>query len=214
MVLIPIKDYSDTKTRIKIGLSSKQKLVVEKLVETTFIQTLHLFNKTDYSFGVVTPSKLIIKTSQKLGAEFTYLDKGTDLNVALSQATKNLLLEKPILIIMPDLPFLSLEFLTILKEKVENSDLLIIPSISEESDNIGTAMLYMSKPKLVTFHFGKNSSHLHQKAAQKLNLKYEILESDPYARDLDTFLDVQYLQQHLEMVNEPNRFEQLLENLF
>ncbi|MCK4849268.1 MAG: hypothetical protein KAT16_09595 [Candidatus Heimdallarchaeota archaeon] len=214
MVLIPIKDFSNTKTRIKAGLPSRHKLVVEKLVEATFHQTLHLLNRSGLTFGVISPSKVIIETSQEMGAEFTYLDKGTDLNEALSQATKKLPLDKPILIVMPDLPFLSFDFLTILKEKTKDVDLLIVPSISGESGNVGTAILYMKKPNLASFHFGKNSNYQHQNEAQKLNLKYQILDFDPFARDLDTLTDLQYLQEHLKMVNEPNRFQNILENLF
>jgi 2-phospho-L-lactate guanylyltransferase len=214
MVLIPIKDFSKTKTRIKAGLPSKHKLVVEKLVEATFRQTLHLLNRSGFSFGVISPSKVIIKTSQQLGAEFTYLDKGNDLNEALSQAAMKLPPDKPILIVMPDLPFLSQDFMTKLQEKTENLDLLIVPSISGESGNAGTAMLYMRKPNIASLHFGKNSNVLHQKEAQRFNLKYRILEFDPFARDLDTLTDLQYLQQHLKMVNEPNQFENILENLF
>jgi len=214
MVLIPIKDLSNTKTRIKARLPSKHKLVVEKLVEATFHQTLHLLKRSHLSFGVISPSKVIIETSQQLGAEFSYLDEGTDLNEALSQATRRLPIDKPILIIMPDLPFLSFDFLTTLQERTKNLDLLIVPSISGESGAIGTAMLYMRQPNLASFHFGKNSNFQHQKEAQKLNLKYKILDVDPYARDLDTLTDLQYLQQHLKMVNEPSRFENILENIF
>jgi len=214
MVLIPIKDLSNTKTRIKARLPSKHKLVVEKLVEATFHQTLHLLKRSCLSFGVISPSKVIIETSQQLGAEFSYLDEGTDLNEALSQATRRLPIDKPILIIMPDLPFLSFDFLTTLQERTKNLDLLIVPSISGESGAIGTAMLYMRQPNLASFHFGKNSNFQHQKEAQKLNLKYQILDVDPYARDLDTLTDLQYLQQHLKMVNEPSRFENILENIF
>lgn len=214
LVLIPIKDYSNTKTRLKSELPSEQKQIIENIVEATFLQTLHLLNKTSLSFGVVSPSKRIIHVSKQMGAEFTYLDKGTDLNEALSQATEKLPLNKAILIVMPDLPFLSFEFLVMLKEKIENNDLIIVPSISGELGNIGTAMLYMRQPNLVSFSFGKNSSDQHQKEAQELNLQYKILEFDPYARDLDTLPDLQYLQDHLKMVDEPIRFESLLKNLF
>ncbi len=214
MVLIPIKEYSNTKTRIKEGLPLNQRLLVEKLVEATFLQTLHLLNKICIPFGVISPSKLIIKTSQKLGAEFTFLDKGTDLNEALLQATKKLPQNKPILIVMPDLPFLTIDFLIMLQEKIEEVDLLIVPSISGESNNIGTAILYMRQSNIASFHFGKNSKHQHQKEAKRQNLNCRILELDPFARDLDTLSDLQYLQEHLKLVNEPNRFEKILENLF
>ena len=214
MVLIPIKEYSNTKTRIKTGLPSNQKLLVEKLVEATFLQTLHLLKRIGLSFGVISPAKLIIKTSQKLGAEFTFRDQGTDLNEALLQATKKIPLDKPILIVMPDLPFLTIDFLTMLQEDIEKVDLLIVPSISREPDNIGTAMLYMRRSNLVSFHFGKNSKHLHQEEAKIQHLNYHILELDPFARDLDTLADLQYLQENLKLVNEPNRFESILKNLF
>jgi 2-phospho-L-lactate guanylyltransferase len=214
MVLIPIKEYSNTKTRIKTGLPSNQKLLVEELVEATFLQTLHLLKKIGLSFGVISPSKLIIKTSQKLGAEFTFRDKGTDLNEALFQATKKLPLDKPILIVMPDLPFLTIDFLTMLRKNIEKVDLLIVPSISRESDNVGTAMLYIRRSNLASFHFGKNSKNLHQKEAELQNLNYHILEVDPFARDLDTLSDLQYLQENLKLVNEPNRFANILKNLF
>jgi 2-phospho-L-lactate guanylyltransferase (CobY/MobA/RfbA family) len=161
---------------------------------------------------VVSPSKSIITNSEKLGATFTYCDLGIGLNKALSEAIEELSLEQPILVIMPDLPFVSKRFLQQLFDKIRNEDILIIPSISSDK-GLGTAALYLRQRELLSFQFGIDSCNLFQAEAEKNKLRYRILHFDPYARDLDTVDDVKYLKKHLTMVPVPKRYSIVLDQL-
>ncbi|MFX0049666.1 MAG: hypothetical protein ACFE8U_00105 [Candidatus Hermodarchaeota archaeon] len=204
-----MKDFSSTKTRLRAAFPSQQKQLIESLVEASFFHLIGIINTLSHPFGIVSPSMPIINRSKQLGATFTFQDSGTDLNKALSGAIKSIRQKKPILIVMPDLPFITQEFLYSLLFRISNEDVIIIPSISGDQ-SAGTAILYLKRPNLLTFQFGENSNLKFQKEAENLGLKYHVIHSDPFARDLDTLDDVKYLKQHIKMVYEPDRFEGLL----
>lgn len=212
MTLIPIKDFFETKTRIKAALPAKFSLLIENLVEITFFQTINTVKSLSYPFGVISPSMSIIEQSKKKGAVFTFCDTGKDLNTGISDAIQELHETQPILIIMPDLPFLKQEFFQNLFREASNEDVLIIPSISSHKD-FGTAALYLRQPNLIPFQFGKNSSRRFQKEANLKNLKYRILHYEPFARDIDTLNDVKYLKKHLTMVFDSDNFSRILEQM-
>jgi len=209
LILIPIKDFPNTKTRLRAALPMYHAQVIESLVEITFFHLIDIINALSHTFGVISPSVSIINRSKQLGAAYTFQDSGTDLNKALSDSIQNLSQEKPILIIMPDLPFITKAFLDSLLNKISTDDVLVIPSISGDH-SMGTAILYLKRPHLLTFQFGENSSLRFQAEAEKKGLNYRVLHFDPFARDLDTLRDVRYLKQHIKMVYEPDRFAGIL----
>ncbi|MFX0122769.1 MAG: hypothetical protein ACFFAE_03970 [Candidatus Hodarchaeota archaeon] len=212
MILIPIKDFLETKSRIKAAIPAEYSPFIDRLVEITFFRTIETVKSCSYPFGVISPSISIINRSKELGATFTYCDSGLDLNVALTEAVQELPLEQSILIILPDLPFISQEFFQQMLYEVKRYDILIIPSISSDK-NLGTAALYLKRRNLLSFQFGRDSCDRYQVEANQKNLKFRILNFDPFARDLDTLNDVRYLKQHLMMIIEPERFEKVLEHL-
>lgn len=134
------------------------------------------------------------------------------MNIALSEAVQELPIEQSIVVIMPDLPFITKNFLQQLLDKTKHEDILIIPSISS-GKGLGTAALYLRQHNLLSFQFGLDSCNLFQAEAEKKKLRYRILHFDPYARDLDTLNDVKYLKKHLTMVPEPGRFITTLNQL-
>ncbi|MFW9856171.1 MAG: NTP transferase domain-containing protein, partial [Candidatus Thorarchaeota archaeon] len=183
-----------------------------ELVEVSFFRLIDALSSLSLLFGVVSPSQSILSQSERLGASFVYLDPGENLNESLSQAVQNLPMKHPILIIMPDLPFITKEFIETITTEIQTEDLLLVPSISED-DSKGTAILYMKQPQLLSFQFGKKSSLKYQAAAKKAALRIRVLEYDPYARDMDTINDVYYLQQNLHLINDPGRYIDLLSYL-
>ena len=212
MILIPIKDFVETKTRIKAVVPAKFSTLIDNLVEITFFQTIDTIRSVSCPFGVISPSISIINQSEELGATFTYCDLGIDLNLALTEAIQEISQEQPILILMPDLPYISQEFLQQLLKETIYTDVLIVPSISSD-ENSGTAALYLRNRNFLSLQFGENSSKRFQAEANTKNLKYRVLNFDPFARDLDTINDVKYLKQHLTMVFQPTRFRRILEQI-
>ncbi|MHA1228086.1 MAG: hypothetical protein ACTSPV_15185, partial [Candidatus Hodarchaeales archaeon] len=144
-------------------------------------------------------------------AVFTYKDSGKDLNIALKEALQNFNPIGPVMIMMSDLPFIKEDFFVKLLREEFREDIIIVPSISSNTDDIGTAILYLRKYNLIDFHYGKNSCLLFQEEAVNKNLKIKILHLEPYARDLDTLKDMKYLKQHLEMIYNPESFGRLLD---
>ena len=106
---------------------------------------------------------------------------------------------------------LSYFFYKLLAE-AQNYDMMIIPSISSD-ENLGTAALYLKKRNLVSFQFGRDSCERYQAEANRKNLKFRVLNFDPFARDLDTLNDVKYLKENLTMIIKPERFRKILEQL-
>ncbi len=212
MILIPIKDFLETKTRIKAVVPAKFSTLIDNLVKITFFQTIETIRSVACPFGVISPSISIIKQSEELGAVFTYCDLGIDLNLALTEAIQEISQEQQILILMPDLPYISQEFLQQLLKETVNTDVLIVPSISSDK-NSGTAALYLKNRNFLSFQFGENSSKRFQTEANSKSLKYRVLDFDPFARDLDTINDVKYLKKHLTMVFQPTRFRRILEQI-
>jgi 2-phospho-L-lactate guanylyltransferase len=209
---LPIKDLLDTKTRLKSALASKYFPLIEKLVEICFTNTVNIIKTVNCPFGVISPSISILGQIRKSGAVFTFQDSGIDLNRALTTAIQEILQDQPVLIMMPDLPFLDPVFFhTILKE-TKNVDALIIPSVSQNND-FGTAALYLREPNLLKFEFGNNSSRRFQYKAESIGLKYKLLNLSPYSRDLDTLDDVKYLEQHLSQVIEPELYSNILNQI-
>ena len=202
----------DAKTRLKSSLPSEYYPLIEKLVEICFNNIVSIIKTLKLPLGVVSPSFSILNQIKKSGAIFTFQDSGVDLNEALNNAIQKIPQEKPLLIVMPDLPFLNkIFFLSILKE-IRYLDTLIVPSVSQNND-FGTAALYVREPKLLKFEFGKNSSHRFQYKAEKKGLKYKLLELIPYNRDLDTLDDVKYLKEHLSQVIKPELYSNILNQI-
>ena len=170
--------------------------------------------KFDLKFGVISPSLTIINSCIAKGAEFTFRDKGDDLNSGITQAVNSLPKKQSIFIIMPDLPFLTGSSLLNLLEKAIHNEVLIIPSITDENDYSGTSMLFLQSPTLFPFKFGVDSHMKFQKAALKRNLQYELVHYDPYARDLDTLQDLKYLQDRIEDTNNSEYYINLLQQIY
>lgn len=212
LVLVPIKDFSDSKSRLRASLPAHNIHLIEQLVEVSFHRLIGVLSSLSLLFGVVSPSRRILDQSKQLGASFVYMDSGENLNQALSQAVQALPVKHPTLIIMPDLPYITEEFIETLIVEIQTEDVTLVPSISMEDSN-GTAILYMKQPHLLSFQFGENSYLKYQAAARKATLNLRVLKYDPFARDLDTVNDVRYLQQHIHLIHNPGRFTDVLSNL-
>lgn len=212
MVLVPIKDFSDSKSRMRAALPAHDVHLIERLVEVSFHRIIDILSSLSLMFGVVSPSQRILDQSKRLGALFVYMDSGESLNQALSQAVETLPVKHPILIIMPDLPFIDEEFVKTLIMGIQTEEVTLVPSISLD-DSKGTAILYMKEPHLLSFQFGENSCLKYQAAARKATLNLRVLKCDPFARDLDTINDIRYLQQHLHLIHNPRRFTNVLSHL-
>ena len=132
----------------------------------------------------------------------------------MSQAVALLPKTQSILILMPDLPFLSTNFIQSLVNNINETEVLIVPSLSDDMMKRGTALLYMRRPDLIPFYFGETSNRRFIEEVKTKKLKFHVLESDLEAKDIDTLEDVQYLYKHLDDVASPNLYEQVLTNLF
>ncbi|NHJ03077.1 MAG: hypothetical protein EAX86_13150 [Candidatus Heimdallarchaeota archaeon] len=212
LVLIPLKGFTRTKSRIRSVLPDQCAPIIDQLVQITFYNTLEVIKSISLPFGVISPSIEVLNESKLLGAVFTYLDKGNDLNCAITDAIRLINGSNQILIVMPDLPFLTQNYLKNTLKKAQSTDILIVPSISIYPSQ-GTAILYLKKPDLLSFAFGEGSRNHFQKQAEMNNLNYIVSESDPFAHDLDTIEDVKFLENQIQQVSDPRRYISVLKEL-
>ncbi len=176
------------------------------------MNTIRILSKLACPFGVISPSQSILRQSKQFGAIFTFQDSGIDLNAALSDAVQILPQNQSILVVMPDLPFLKKVFFEDIFNKINDREIIIIPSISQNNDR-GTAALYLKKPNMLKFQFGVKSSRNFQIEAEIKGLDYEILNLSPYNRDLDTPEDIKYLRQNIYQVIEPEQYLKILNHI-
>ncbi|MFW9777478.1 MAG: 2-phospho-L-lactate guanylyltransferase [Candidatus Heimdallarchaeota archaeon] len=212
LVLIPIKDFSDSKTRLRAAFPIHEEKLIERLVEVSFSHLIGILSSLSLLFGVISPSPRILDQCKNLGGAFVYRDTGENLNRALFQAVQTIPEKQPILIIMPDLPFITREFIKTLIKEIKTENAAIVPSISMDDSN-GTAILYLKDPCLLSFQFGEKSYLKHLEAARKINLDLRVLRYDPFARDLDTVNDIRFLRQNLHLIHDPRQYLDVLSNL-
>lgn len=196
LVIIPIKDPSDSKTRLRSEMPSKFHKDVEYLVLDNFKRTITIIKELDLAFGIVSPSKRILDLSEQLGSIYSYQDTGSGLNKAIKSALEHINGYTKILILMPDLPFLSPSSVRELMNKTANYEALIVPSYLSELNN-GTSALFLNLPFPHEFCYGLNSHERHKEIFLTNNIKYESLLIEAMARDLDTLSDFNYLKDHL-----------------
>jgi 2-phospho-L-lactate guanylyltransferase (CobY/MobA/RfbA family) len=182
------------------------------MVEISFLNTIGILNKISCPFGVISPSQSILRQSKQFGAILTFQDSGFDLNAALSDAVQILPQNQSLLIVMPDLPFLNQVFFEDIFKNINDREIIIIPSISQNND-FGTAALYLKRPNMLKFNFGMRSSRHFQVEAELKGLDYKILNLSPYSRDLDTPEDIKYLRQNINQVIEPKQYMKILNKI-
>ncbi|SLN24693.1 2-phospho-L-lactate guanylyltransferase [Aquimixticola soesokkakensis] len=182
-VLIPVKRFSEAKTRLSavLGHTERRHLAAALLHDT--LATLARVSMLE-SVGVVTDDPQAIEIAHIFGAE-VHPDATRDLNPALEAARSRIFARgiERVAVLHADLPLLSA------------SDVVALicaraPAIAPARDGIGTNAMVTSLRAPLAFHFGPHSKRAHQRAAQRHDLTLQTLDHLGLAHDLDSPQDI------------------------
>lgn len=198
-ILIPVKPFSQGKSRLAQVLSSKERAEIsQKLLE--HVLTVAKSSPHYTEIVVISRGESVLAFADALGAlalqeqpiqdDIVFekkLDPNDTLNHALSQARDYAIANgaDTILVLPADLPFISREALDTLIIRARGlmknrSSIVIAPS----KDN-GTNALLLSPPDVIDFTFGKDSFHSHRVNAVKSGILCIVHESSDFSFDLD-----------------------------
>lgn len=201
LAVIPVKNLSSTKSRLRpvLSLSERQALTLHILSRT--IQTLKSSDKVQCIL-VLTPDDRVLSFAKGLSVIGLKYD-GKGLNLALRQATRWGIDQgfEAILILPCDIPFLNSEDIkTILGMGVKGERVVVIAP--NEGKN-GTNALFVKPPGILRYSFGIDSFTRHQEYAFAQHLKVRVYSSLSIGFDLDD------PEQYRFLVGEQHFFEKV-----
>ena len=191
LVVVPMKDLREAKSRLNDTLTGKERELLAKLLflrTLTILNTIRSNNKNFFDIGVVTQS-LTIKNLIKEFDIFLIEERSKGLNLALKDSylwasKKNY---KFLAILPADLadpkPDEILSFLNHYKASSEPTVALC------PSNDMGTNALLLSLPSKLTFCFGHNSFIKHSELCKSKGILPKILPFASLRNDVDTKWD-------------------------
>lgn len=194
LIIVPMKQLSDAKSRLKRILSNRLRIeVARKLLDQTLCRlkvAIKEYQET-YKLAVLTECDEVKSFVEK-----------KDISV-ITSSIKNKLSESLFFgvkwagfngfssacIIPADLGDPSPEELKkFILFPIENNNMVICPS-----KDLGTNALLISPPDAITFRYGKNSFKKHLEVANRKKIKIAVLELESLAFDIDTMEDLKKL---------------------
>ncbi|MEM7444584.1 MAG: 2-phospho-L-lactate guanylyltransferase [Pseudomonadota bacterium] len=187
-VLIPVKRFADSKSRLASHLGPKQRI---RLAEAMLRDTLSTVSKVDDISGIalVTADPQAAKVGRAAGA-VVLDDDAPDLNGALTSGREQLFLRYgPIaLLILPiDLPALRQEDVESVVRAGRNPGAMVIVADDRRD---GTNALLLGPDVDLTFAYGPGSYARHRASAQTAGLQPTVLQVPGIAFDLDAPADL------------------------
>ena len=202
-ILVPVRGSSSSKQRLRSGSSdptsidslvlTMTKRVFEAINELTIPHEVYLLTADkslpdelkDYSFKVI-------------------FDDGFDLNIAISNAVKQLN-PKEYIVVMGDLPNLSSKLLSSIYYLLQVNDAVICPS-----HDGGTSILAARSSSVFRFSYGPHSASLYLSQFQEKQFRYTEIESIASWYDIDIIEDLSRLKEDDSL---PPQLAKLLEEL-
>jgi len=198
LLLVPVKELSSAKKRMKSEISAHHGKLLENVVETIFIHTLQVINSMGLPFGVVSPSVKLLKKGLNLGAEFTYQNKGIGLNDAIEGAIASIKEKKKwksVFVLMGDLPLLNApELNEILTDNARGNHIGILAAW-KKNVIAGTCGLYLPVTANTRLFFGKKSYISFKNYYSSNKIAFTELATVPMQScwDLDTVSDLRQI---------------------
>ncbi|MCS6770265.1 MAG: 2-phospho-L-lactate guanylyltransferase [Candidatus Caldarchaeum sp.] len=171
-----MKKLEKAKTRLSKALSESQR---RALVLRLFIRTARLCEKAGLEVVSVTSDPVVAEASERRGWGLV-VDKGLGLNGSLKAAIEKLS-EGPMLVVLPDLPFLRTENIQTVLSIGRTTGCVICPDLRLK----GTNMLYLSSVNAFTPMFGYDSYRRHLTSLLRLYPASTFVELGT-ALDIDT----------------------------
>lgn len=184
-VIIPIKPFEKSKTRLATQLSVGQRMALSRYM---LLQTIRLARQVG-KVVVISQSQRVRQQAKQAGA-WALVEADTGLNAAIRQAAEWVAArgEEAALVLPADLPLLTLSNLTEMMSLGQQSPAIVIAPCHRGK---GTNALLVRPPTLINFNFGPDSFALHRQAARAFGLEPIIYQSPTVALDIDTPADLE-----------------------
>jgi 2-phospho-L-lactate guanylyltransferase len=182
LTVIPLKDFNNSKSRLKEILSDTKRVeLVKKMLEK-------VISGLNFKCVVVSNSDKVSEFASQLGVDSIVFDR-VGLNKTAEYIYENLELKyiSRLTVVHADLPFAEVASNPLnLVQTLDNNKVLIYPDQSES----GTTVLSVPAGLKWKFKYGKNSFIKHIDQAHNLNLKAEIVKNFNWSFDVDTKSDL------------------------
>jgi len=190
-VILPVKNLSQSKTRLSSILNSKEREALSLMMLKDVLKALSLAKKVEET--IVISSDLTVLNLYK---EFNFkpLIESTkeNLNSAINEAIQFSLSEgaQAVLILPSDIPLIKPEDInTVINECEGPSSVIISPS--KRGDGTNALLLY--PPTILNVAYGENSFNIHVERALKAGAKLKVIKLFRIALDIDTIEDLKEL---------------------
>ena len=165
VAVLPIKRLDSAKTRLASALPEPAR---RKIVLDCFFHTGRVCSQMGFKIVVLTPDTTIARLSVEKGWS-VFHDDGGGLNRSLKKFL-DCYVEKPVLIILPDLPLLSRKSLKTVISLAGEGTSVICPDIRLD----GTNMIYLTRVRGFTPMYGRRSFHKHLSQLREAKIYFAI----------------------------------------
>jgi 2-phospho-L-lactate guanylyltransferase len=190
--LVPAKTLGEAKGRLAeiLSLSERRKLALAMLEDVlTALRAVPAIT----AVAVVSPDSAVSDLVAKLGA--TPIAESANvqgINQALKRAVSVMSPRPDALIVVPsDLPELTPQDIEMVLDALPERGVAGAPS-----KDGGTSALALRPPDVIEFSFGPDSFAAHKREAENAGVPMRVVESDAFARDIDSPDDLRELLRH------------------
>jgi len=206
--IIPVKTFTNAKTRLRLPSEQKEKICEIMLEE--ILHTLSISPLIDETI-IVTKDKRALEISQKFNAVHIPDDKESGVNNAVALADQYLLKNgfEASIVFPQDIPFIKtqdIEFL--LKFKTNKNFVIVVPSRRFD----GTNSLVRMPTNLMKTHYDEDSYKIHMSTAREITRDVSLVFIKRIMWDVDNFEDLQFLLDQNEKSDIIKKIQEVLES--
>lgn len=184
--LIPVKDFQDSKQRLRRAISAVTR---SRLAEAMFRDVLNALTSVPRleRIAIVTKDRRAIQIATEFNA-FVIHESNRGHTEAVAQATKALLHRgvRTMLVVPGDIPFITTEDVDAVLKAGSFADIVLVPA----HDRRGTNAVLLTPPSILPLKFGDDSFRPHFESAQALKVRVTVLHLPNIGLDIDTPADL------------------------
>jgi 2-phospho-L-lactate guanylyltransferase len=179
-ILIPVRPFAEGKTRLATVLGPAERTALNR----RFFD--HVFGVACQAVGparciVVSRSAEVRDLAEAAGARAA-VETGNDLNAALTQGAGEVPAGEAVLVLSTDLPGLGVDDVAAMMAAGAAADVVIAPDRS----GMGTNALFLRRPGLIPFQYGRDSFSGHSSAVVVAEQTLRRVDRSGLAMDIDT----------------------------
>ena len=195
--IVPVKPLRRGKSRLSGVLSEDERTALNQTMLINTLKTLNQVQEIE-TILVVSRDPLALSIARDYSARTVLEDGSPELNTALKRAASvaKAYFANMIFVLPADLPLIKPnDIRDFLKKAGHPPEIIISPDRRKD----GTNALLINPSNLIQFKYGPGSFNGHLKAAQDINSRIEVVESDVFGLDLDLPEDLEKLKTYNDL---------------